>query len=84
MRTITVVHAPACHLCADAQEALTVLGHEIPIEADLAEANSAPGTALAGVQPPTMSSLRPDRRGVLQPGPAARHKARALLDRGRR
>ncbi len=44
---ITLVHAPACHFCSDAQAALEELSRRYPIEVDLVAADSDTGRALA-------------------------------------
>ena len=77
--TITVVHAPACHLCADAQDTLTVLGRETPIRVDLLEADSAAGGALIGRYRPTMFPLVLVDGAFFSQGRLPVRKLRALL-----
>ena len=79
MPTITVVHAPACHLCVDAQEALTALGQEIPIQVDLVEADSPAGTALVDTYRPSMFPLVLLDGAFFSQGRLPRRKLRALL-----
>ena len=55
--TITLVHTPACHFCADAQAALTELGREFAIRVDLVAADSDAGQALIGAHRPAMFPL---------------------------
>jgi glutaredoxin len=55
--TITVVHTRACHFCADAEEALTALGRQIPIRVELIEAGSDAGAALVDTHRPSMFPL---------------------------
>jgi len=55
--TITLVHTPACHFCADAQAALTELGREFTTRVDLISADSDAGQALIGVHRPAMFPL---------------------------
>jgi thiol-disulfide isomerase/thioredoxin len=43
---ITVVYAPACHFCDDAQVALAELGREYPLRVELVDADSPRGMAL--------------------------------------
>ena len=79
MPTITVVHAPACHLCADAQEALTVLGQEMPIQVELVDTDSETGMALVGTHRPTMFPLVLLDGAFFSQGRLPRRKLRALL-----
>ena len=55
--TITLVHTPACHFCADAQAALTELGREFAIRVDLVAADSDAGQALIGAHRPATFPL---------------------------
>jgi glutaredoxin len=77
--TITVVHTPACHFCADAQDALTGLAHEIPVRVELVEAGSAAGLALVGAYRPTMFPLVLVDGAFFSQGRLPRRKLRALL-----
>ena len=43
---VTVVTAPDCHLCADAQAALASLARDHPLTVDVVTADSEPGQAL--------------------------------------
>jgi hypothetical protein len=78
--TITVVHAPACHLCSDAQQALIVLEQEIPFQVDLIEAGSVAGTALVGTHRPTMFPLVLIDGVFFSQGRLPRRKLRTLLE----
>lgn len=55
--TVTLVHAPACHFCADAQAVLAELSREYPIEITLVAAASAAGQALVEAHRPAMLPL---------------------------
>jgi len=77
--TITVVRAPACHLCADAQEGLAGLADEIPVRVELVEACSAAGIALVGEYRPRMCPLVLVDGAFFSEGRLPRHKLRALL-----
>jgi hypothetical protein len=55
--TITLVHAPACHLCADAQAALAELSGQFPLDIDLVPADGATGRALVDAHRPAMFPL---------------------------
>lgn len=80
MPTMTVVHAPACHLCSDAQQALTELGTEIPIQVELIEADSPVGTALVGAHRPSMLPLVLLDGVFFSQGRLPRRKLRALVE----
>lgn len=76
---ITVVHAPACHFCTDAQDALADLGREIPIQVELVGADSTTGTALVDTHRPTMFPLVLVDESYFSQGRLPRRKLRALL-----
>jgi glutaredoxin len=77
--TITVVTAPACYFCADAQAALTELGREVPLRVDLVAADSGPGQALVGNYRPAMFPLVLVDGVLFSTGRLPRRKLRALL-----
>lgn len=77
--TITLVHAPACHFCADAQDALTELGHQFPIKVDLVAVDSDAGAALIGAHRPAMFPLVLVDGAFFSTGRLPRRKLRALL-----
>jgi hypothetical protein len=77
--TITVVHAPACHLCADAQDALSRLAHEMPVRLELVGAGSAEGMALVGEHRPTMFPLVLVDGAFFSQGRLPSRKLRAML-----
>jgi hypothetical protein len=55
--TITLVHAHACHFCADAEQALAELGREFPLRVELVTAASVAGQALLSEHRPAMLPL---------------------------
>lgn len=77
--TITLVHAPACHFCADAQTALAELAGQFLIEVDLVPADSAPGRTLVGAHRPAMFPLVLVDGVFFSAGRLPRGKLRALL-----
>ena len=77
--TITVVTAPACHFCADAQAALIELSHEISLRVDLVAADSETGQALVGAHRPAMFPLVLVDGVLFSTGRLPRRKLRALL-----
>ena len=79
LATITVVHAPACHFCADARDALTQLRQEFPIQVELVEADSDTGRALIGIHRPAMFPLVLVDGALFSTGRLPRGKLRALL-----
>jgi hypothetical protein len=77
--TITLVHASACHFCADAQDALTGLARQHPIRVDLVAADSDTGQRLIGAHHPAMFPLVLVDGGFFSAGRLPRRKLRALL-----
>jgi glutaredoxin len=77
--TVTVVHAPACHFCADARSALAELGGEFPIRTALVEAAGAAGAALVAAHRPVMFPLVLVDGAFFSAGRLPRRKLRALL-----
>lgn len=45
-RRLTVVHAPGCHFCSDAEEALNALAHEFILDVVWLDASEPRGAAL--------------------------------------
>lgn len=76
---ITLVHAPACHFCADAQEALTNLGEQYPIQVDLIDADSDTGHRLVSLHRPAMFPLVLVNGKFFSAGRLPRRKLHALL-----
>ncbi len=54
---ITVVSTPACHYCADAELALTVIADRYPIHVRIVELESPEGLRLTARHRPAMSPL---------------------------
>lgn len=77
--TITLVHTPACHLCADAEAALTDLGRQVPLEIDLVPADSDAGQALIATHRPAMFPLILADGEFVSAGRLPRGKLRGLL-----
>lgn len=76
---ITVVHAPACHFCADALDALAELGRQFPLRLELVEAGSPRGTALVAAYRPGMFPLVLFDGGFFSSGRLPRRKLLARL-----
>lgn len=55
--TVTVVHAPACHYCEDAEAALGELAAWFAIDVRVVEVDSPEGLRLVGVHRPAMNPL---------------------------
>ena len=77
--TITLVHAPACHFCADAQGALTELGRDVPIRVNLVAADSDAGQTLVSAHRPAMFPLVLLDGVFFSAGRLPRRKLRAQL-----
>jgi hypothetical protein len=77
--TITLVTAPACHLCADARAALAELGHERPISIDVVGADSDRGAALVARHRPAMFPLALVDGVFFSAGRLPRRKLHAML-----
>jgi len=54
---VTVVEAPACHLCEDAKSALAVLAQSYPLRVDVVSITEQPGRALMQAHRAPMSPL---------------------------
>jgi hypothetical protein len=54
---VTVVSAPACHFCADAEEALAVLAEQYPLRVRVVELESPEGSRLTGLHRRAISPL---------------------------
>ncbi|HET8680453.1 MAG TPA: hypothetical protein VFM54_01050 [Micromonosporaceae bacterium] len=77
--TVTLVHGPACHLCFDAQAALTELSRELPIRVELVAADSDAGRDLVGAHRPAMFPLVLVDGVFFSAGRLPRRKLRARL-----
>lgn len=54
---VTVVHAPACHFCHDAEEALAVLARDFPLVVRSVGIDTDEGRALVAEHRPAMNPL---------------------------
>ena len=54
---VTVVHAPACHYCEDAEVALRDLAEHHPIDVRVVEIDSPEGLRLVAIYRPAMNPL---------------------------
>jgi hypothetical protein len=79
MPTITLVHAPACQFCADAEAGLTSLALEFEFRVDLVAANSETGRVLVDGHRPAMFPLVLVDGAFFSQGRLPRRKLRALL-----
>jgi hypothetical protein len=79
MPTITLVHAPACHFCADAETELADVAMEFDLRVDLVAADSEPGRALVDEHRPTMFPLVLMDGTFFSQGRLPRRKLRTLL-----
>jgi hypothetical protein len=55
--TITIVHAPACHLCEDAESTVAQLATDYPIRTQILDIHSTEGLALVHAHRPAMNPL---------------------------
>jgi hypothetical protein len=78
--TVTVVHAPACHLCTDAQRALAELAADHPLAVELVAAADPRGAALLADHRPAMFPLVLVDGAFFSAGRLPRTKLRRLLD----
>lgn len=78
---ITVVHAPACHLCDDAEQALTVLAARYPIRVLVVDLESPEGVRLTQQHRPAMNPLIVLDERFFSAGRLPRKKLTALLER---
>ncbi len=80
--SVVLVHAPACHFCADAEVALAELSREYPVEVELVAAESAAGQALVDAYRPAMFPLVLLDGAFFSAGRLPRRKLRAKLVAG--
>ena len=78
---VTVVHAPACHLCEDADEALRGLGRSYALDVEHVDIRSDRGQALVRTHRPAMNPLVLVDGEFFSSGRLPRRKLAALLDR---
>ena len=76
---ITVVHAPACHLCEDAERALEVLAEQFAIRTRVVELESPEGLRLTAKHRPAMNPLVLVDGQFFSSGRLPRKKLAALL-----
>jgi hypothetical protein len=77
--TVTVVRAAACHLCEDAQDALSEAVQQWPIRIEVVDADSAPGMDLVARHCPASVPLILIDGQFFSQGRLPRAKLRALL-----
>ncbi len=78
---VTVVHAPACHFCDDAQAALRDLAAEVDLDVRVVELESAEGADLVAWHRPAMNPLVLVDGEYFSSGRLPRKKLRTLLER---
>jgi hypothetical protein len=78
---ITLVHAPACHFCDDAQKSLAELSELFPITVELVGVESPEGEELVGEYRPAMFPLVLLDGELFSVGRLPRRKLRALLEK---
>ncbi|WP_341359304.1 glutaredoxin [Georgenia sp. M64] len=82
---LTVVHAPACHLCDDAVEALREIAAVQPLRVEVVELESPEGRRLAAEHRPAMNPLVLLDGARFSAGRLPRRKLlKALAERSRR
>ena len=54
---VTVVHAPGCHFCDDAERVLAELAHQVPLDVRLVPSGSVVGLRLVAAHRPAMYPL---------------------------
>jgi len=77
--TITIVQAPACHLCQDAESAVAQLATDYPIRTQVLDIGSAEGLALVQAHRPAMNPLVLLDGEFFSAGRLPRGKLRATL-----
>ena len=78
---VTVVHAPACHFCEDAERALDTLAERYPLDVDTVDIDSAEGRRLVAVHRPAMNPLILVDGTFFSSGRLPRRKLEKLLAR---
>jgi hypothetical protein len=79
--TITIVQAPACHLCQDAESAVQQLSADYPVTCRLLDIRSAEGLALIATHRPATNPLVLLDGEFFSAGRLPRGKLRKTLDR---
>lgn len=77
---VTVVHSPACHFCADAEQALNELAREFPLVLDFVAAAEARGESLVREHRAPMFPLVLVDGAFFSFGRLPRKKLRRLLE----
>lgn len=77
---VTIVHAPACHFCADADEVLTGLTKIYPLSIERIDIRTANGQELQRIHRPAMSPLVLVDGEFFSSGRLPRKKLARLLD----
>lgn len=77
------MHAPACHLCEDADEVLLELGPSYALVVEHVDSRSERGQALVRTHRPAMNPLVLVDGAFFSSGRLPRRKLTALLDRRR-
>jgi hypothetical protein len=77
---ITVVHAPACHFCDDAEQALSVLAERFPLTVRVVALESDEGLLLTAKHRPAMNPLVLIDGRFFSAGRLPRKKLTALLE----
>jgi hypothetical protein len=76
---VVVVHAPACHFCDDAEEALAVLAGRFPLDVRLVELESQQGRRLHAEHRPALNPLVLVDGAFFSAGRLPRRKLEKLL-----
>ena len=78
---ITVVHAPACHFCDDAEQVLSVLAQRFPLAVRVVALESDEGLLLTAKHRPAMNPLVLVDGRFFSAGRLPRKKLTALLEK---
>ena len=76
---MTVVHAPGCHFCDDAEQAVLAMGERYPVDLRLVEVTSPVGLALLAAYRPGMNPLVLVDDAFFSSGRLPRRKLEAFL-----
>lgn len=79
MTEVTLVHAPACHFCDDAEQALGLLAPRFDLDVRIVEIDSDEGRRLIAEYRPAMSPLVLVDRSYFSSGRLPRRKLEKLL-----
>jgi hypothetical protein len=78
---VTVVHSPACHLCDEAQEALSRLAEDFPVRVELLDSRTPEGQRLVRAHRSALFPLVLLDGAYFSAGRLPRLKLRRLLER---